>query len=78
MTDKSATPLTDVLKLDERGAAGLMEDYDALCRTLERRVAALEAGLRKLAHAPEYNGSLCPDPDDCPNCYARALLKEAK
>jgi len=34
----------------------------------------LADALKEIAHHPEYNGSLCADPADCPNCVARAAL----
>ena len=40
----------------------------------EAETAALRFALEEIAHAPTYDGSLCSDPDDCPNCFARAAL----
>lgn len=45
-------------------------EYDAL----QARTARYEAALKEIAHAPEYDGSLCADRDDCPNCFARKAL----
>lgn len=41
---KSDTPRTHAIKLDERGAAGLMLAYERLCQQLERELAALKRG----------------------------------
>lgn len=45
-------------------------------RTLREEVDLLTEVLREISHAPQYNGSLCEDPEDCPNCYAQKTLRE--
>jgi hypothetical protein len=60
------------------GASACHEhNHEAALQLLEEaraRIAALEAVLEEIAHHPEYDGSLCHDREDCPNCYARAAL----
>lgn len=69
----------------EAGDAGF---HAAVCSIPKKRMADAEyivhvansypiaiAALREIAHAPEYDGSLCEDAD-CPNCYASSILKE--
>ena len=45
-------------------------DMERLARSLEKRVAALEAGLRPFANYA------CDPPCECHNCKARALLEK--
>lgn len=57
------------------------EDFEFLAASanlavpLAREVMRLREVLREIAHAPEYDGSLCPDPEDCPNCIAKEALR---
>lgn len=32
--------------------------------------------IRAIAHAAEYDGHLCPDPDECPGCLAQKYLED--
>lgn len=45
------TPRTDAIKLTERGAAGLCQDYATLAFTLERELAAAQQEIERLREA---------------------------
>ncbi len=51
-------------------------DHAAETERLRAENEAMELVIREIAHAPEYDGSLCPDSDDCPNCCAQKAIKE--
>ena len=87
MTDKSDTPIVDEAE-DHCSICGLDFVLAEDARTLERRVAALEAGLKQIAHSSFFDMSKCRYVENmldanlrtsgCPHCKARALLKEGK
>ena len=62
--------LADLHEATERIAA-LEAERDAL----RRRLVRYESALRLISHAATYDGRLCPDIDDCPNCTAQAALR---
>ncbi len=41
---------------------------------LRREVEILEHAMWEIAHFDGYDGSLCADPEDCPNCTAQAAV----
>jgi hypothetical protein len=41
---------------------------------LRRTVEILEPAMKEIAHYEGYDGSLCEDPEDCPNCTAQAAM----
>ena len=63
----------DAMKID----ADIHDKSASAIRTLMERVEGLEKVLEEIAHAKGYNGSLCADSEDCPNCFARRFLDRA-
>lgn len=71
-TKQSSTPRTDALKLDKFGAAGLMVEYDKLCRVLECENAVYKAQAEALREESEFQH--CKNTD----IYGRLCKAEAE
>ena len=61
---------------EERKASYAEEFLAAEIGKWERKATVAIEALSIIAHADGYDGSLCADKEECPNCYAQKVLLE--
>ena len=75
--NEPADPLEEFM-MHHRGVCPCIEDDYAKCvcglTAAREQARRMREALNEIAHSPGYDGSLCEDPSDCPNCVASAAL----